>query len=173
MGATKFFEDETAQANLSKSLLAAARGVDETGNQTVIPVVQEELVVAKRVIETGKGIRVTKTVSEREEIVDELLARDGVSVERVSINKVVPAADELPVTRYDGATMIVPILEEVLVIEKRTILKEELRITSTRREVREPQRIVLRNEEVSVDHFDEHQQSNLPKCGNAKAILPG
>lgn len=88
---TKFFEGESAQENLSKSLLEAARGVDETGNQTVVPVVQEELVVGKRVVETGQGIRVTKTVSEREEIVDELLAKDDVTFERVTIDKIIDA----------------------------------------------------------------------------------
>lgn len=60
--------------------------------------------------------------------------------------------------------MVVPVLEEIMVVEKRTILKEELRITSTRREVREPQRVVLRKEEVSVEHFDEQleQHTNFP-----------
>jgi len=113
---SQFFKDAAAQANLSKSLLAAARGVDETNNRTVIPVVQEELVVSKRVVETGHGIRVTKTVSEREEIVDELLAREDVVVERVRVNQVVDVAN-LPGTRYEGETMIVPALEEVLIVE--------------------------------------------------------
>ncbi|MBA2350793.1 MAG: YsnF/AvaK domain-containing protein [Burkholderiales bacterium] len=161
----KFFEDESAQENLSKSLLAAARGVDETGNQTVIPVVREELVVSKRVVETGQGIRVTKTVSEREEIVDELLARDDVVFERVSLNQVV-AATEIPDVRYEGETMIVPILEEILVVEKRTILKEELRISRRHYEVREPQRVVLRSEEVSIEQFDERSSDAVEPPGN-------
>ncbi|MDQ3196482.1 MAG: YsnF/AvaK domain-containing protein [Pseudomonadota bacterium] len=161
----KFFEDESAQENLSKSLLAAARGVDETGNQTVIPVVREELVVSKRVVETGQGIRVTKTVSEREEIVDELLARDDVVFERVSLNQVV-AATEIPDVRYEGETMIVPILEEILVVEKRTILKEELRISRRHYEVREPQRVVLRSEEASIEQFDERSSDAVEPPGN-------
>lgn len=124
---------------------------------------REELDVRKRVVETGQGIRVTKTVRQREELFDELLGRDDVVVERVAINEIVSAA-ELPCVRYDGTTMIVPVLEEVLVVEKRTILKEEFRITSRRREVREQQRIVLRSEEVSIEHFDEvlEQQATLP-----------
>lgn len=158
---TNFLEDEAAQANLSKSLLAAARGVDETGNQTVIPVVQEELIVGKRVLKTGKGIRVIKTVSEREEIVDELLARDDVMFERISLNRVLDAAD-IPDIRFEGETTIVPILEEILVVEKRTVLKEELRITRRHYEIREPQKVVLRTEEVSIEHFDE-QPANAVK----------
>jgi len=129
--------------------------------QVVIPVVREELAVGKRTVETGEGVRVTKTVSERQEVVDELLAKEDLTVERVSVNRLVDAAS-IPGIRYEGTTIIIPVLEEIVVVEKRTMVKEELRITSTRREVRDPQRIVLRSEEVSVEHFDEQlgQQSN-------------
>ena len=129
--------------------------------QGAIPVVREELAVGRRIVETGKGVRVTKTVTEHEHVVDEGLAKEDTTVERVSVNRVVDP-ENIPRIRHEGNTMIVPVLEEVLVVEKRTILKEELRITSARREVREPQRFVLRSEEVSVECFDEHlgQQSN-------------
>jgi stress response protein YsnF len=130
---------------------------------TTIPVVREEPVVRKRPVETGSGVRIAKTVAQREHVVEEMLAKDDVVVERVSIGRAVDAAN-LPGIRYEGDTMIVPVLEEILVAEKRTILKEELRITSTRREVREQQRVVLRSEEVSVDPFEERLDtgSNLP-----------
>lgn len=72
---------------------------------------QEELVIDKRVVETGKGVRVTKTVSEREEIVDEPLSRSDVVVERISVNEAIDAGD-IPRTRYEGETMIVPILKK-------------------------------------------------------------
>ena len=129
--------------------------------QGAVPVVREELAVGKRTVETGEGIRVTKTVSERQQVVDELLAKEDVGVERVSVNRVVDAAS-IPGIRQEGTTIIVPVLEEILVVEKRTIVKEELRITSTRREVRGPAKFVLRSEEVFVERFDERldQQSN-------------
>ncbi len=123
-------------------------------DQTVIPAVSEELRIGKRVVETGRGVRVTKTVSNREQIVDEPLVRENVVVERISINEAV-AGSEIPTTRYEGDTMVVPVLEEILVIEKHTILKEEVRITRHRREVREPQTVVLRADEVSVEQLDE------------------
>lgn len=129
--------------------------------QGTVPVVREELAVGKRTVETGEGIRVTKTVSERQQVVDELLAKQDVAVERVSVNRVVDAAN-IPAIRQEGSTIIVPVLEEILVVEKRTIVKEELRITTTRREMHQPERFVLRSEEVSVERFDERldQQSN-------------
>jgi uncharacterized protein (TIGR02271 family) len=123
-------------------------------DETTIPVVREEPVVHKRSVETGSGVRIAKTVAEREHVVEEMLAKDEVLIERVSVGRAVDAANP-PGIRYEGATMIVPVLEEILVAQKRTILTEELRITSARRHVREQQRVVLRSEEVSVDPFEE------------------
>lgn len=132
---------------------------DESGHapasgEQVIPVIREKLKVRKREVETGKGVRVSKTVDEHEQIIDEPLAREEVSVERVEINEVIEGT-ALPVTRHEGETTIVPILEEILIIEKCTVLKGEVRITRHRREVSEPQKIVLRTDQVSVEHFDE------------------
>ena len=50
--------------------------------------------------------------------------------------------------------MIVPIMEEVLVIEKRLILKEELHIHKRRVETHQPQQVTLRREEVRVERLD-------------------
>lgn len=115
---------------------------------------REELTIGKRVVKSGQGVRITKSVTQREQVVNELLARDDVVVERVRVDQVVDAA-KLPGVRQEGDTMIVPVLEEVLFVEKRVVLKEEVRITSRRREVREPQRVVLRSERVSVEPLDE------------------
>lgn len=131
--------------------------------RTTIPVVREEPVLHKRLVETGRGVQIAKTVAQREQVVDAVLAKDEVVVERVFVGRAVDAAN-LPGIRYEGDTMIVPVLEEILVVEKRTLLKEELRVTSTRRQLREQQRVVLRSEEVSVDPIEQPLDpgSNLP-----------
>jgi uncharacterized protein (TIGR02271 family) len=129
---------------------------NNTGNQqeTVIPVWHEELQIGKRIVDTGKGVRVHKTVSAREQIVDQPLLHDELVVEHVPVGQMVTAA-QLPATRYDGDTLIVPILEEVLVVEKKMRLKEEVRITRRRHEIHVPQTVLLKSEQVSVEHFDE------------------
>lgn len=125
--------------------------------QKVMPVVQEELAIGRRVVETGAGVRVDKRVIEREEIVDQLLATDDVRVERVRVDRLVEG-ERIPATRYEGDTLIVPILEEVLLVEKRIVVKEELRITSARREHRDLRRVVLRSEEVSIEPLDDRPE---------------
>ena len=122
----------------------------EAAKTTVIPVIEEELDVQKRVVETGK-LRVTKGVHEREILVDEPLFRDEVEVERVLIDRVVDGP--VPV-RYEDDTMIVPIMEEILVVEKRLVLKEELHIHKRRVETHRPQQVTLRREEVHVEQPD-------------------
>jgi uncharacterized protein (TIGR02271 family) len=131
---------------------------NESRIETIIPVWQEELHVGTRVVDTGNGVRIHKTVSEEERIVDPPLIHEQLSVEHVPIGEWVEPGMP-PEVRYEGDTLIVPVLEEVLVIEKKLRLKEELRITRQRHETRAPHSVVLRSEKVSVERFDRSEQS--------------
>jgi len=82
--------------------------------------------------------------------VDEPLLHEDVQVERVAINQPVTAA---PQVRQEGDTLIIPVVDEVLVVEKRLILKEELRITRRHTTVRDPQTVTLQREDVIVEHL--------------------
>jgi len=124
----------------------------------VVPVYQEEAWVGKRLVETGHGVRIHKTVAEHPVRIDERLLRDAVEVNHVPVDRIVPL-DQAPATRYEGDTLVVPILEEVLVVERRLRIKEELRITRTRREEHHAETILLKSEQVSVERFDEHGDS--------------
>lgn len=120
----------------------------------VIPVVAEALRVEKRAVETGR-VRVTKVVQEREEVVDESLMQEQVDIRRVPINRVVtgPVA-----TRQEGDTLIIPLVEEVLVVEKRLMVTEEIHITKQQIETHKPQQVTLRWEEVSIERVEAQQQ---------------
>jgi uncharacterized protein (TIGR02271 family) len=115
-----------------------------------VPVIEETLEVRKRQVETGK-VRVKKVVHEREEVVDEALHGEQVEIKRVGINQVV---EQTSPVRHEGNTTIIPLYEEVLVVEKRLLLKEELHITRKATERREPQRLILRSEEAVVERLE-------------------
>ena len=119
---------------------------EQPEREEMIPLVEEQIEVAKREIERGR-VMVRKYVDTREEIAEAVLWQDELSVERVPLG--VPV-DVAPSVREEGDVLIVPVLEEQLVIQTRLILKEELRITRRRREetFREPVR--LRVERVEV-----------------------
>ncbi|WP_435017803.1 YsnF/AvaK domain-containing protein [Tundrisphaera sp. TA3] len=150
-------EDGSYALELSASAIEQLIGKVETsevggraGAEVVVPVVAESVEVGKRTVETGR-VRIHKTVRTVEEVVDEPLVREEVDVERVPVGRVV----EGPVgNRQEGDTLIVPILEEVLVVEKRLMLKEELRITRRKVEHRSPESVTLRVEEATVERID-------------------
>lgn len=118
----------------------------------VVPVVAEALEVGRRVTETGT-VRLRKRVHSRDEdVAGQSLTRETVRVERVAINRVVDAPVAL---REEGDTIIVPVHEEVLVVERRLVLREEVHIVRQRTsEPVAPQRVTLRREEVEVERTD-------------------
>jgi uncharacterized protein (TIGR02271 family) len=116
----------------------------------VVPVLVEELEVHKRRVETGR-VRIHTAVQAREVLVDEPLLREEVTIERVPIDRVVEGP--IPV-RSEGDTMIVSVLEEVLVVETRLRLTEELRITRRRTETHRPVTATVRREDVTVERVD-------------------
>jgi uncharacterized protein (TIGR02271 family) len=89
-----------------------------------VPLLEEEMRVDKRSVATGK-VRVRSVVDTIEEVARAALAEDRVEVTRVPLNREVSAA---PSVRTEGEVTIIPVMEEVLVVEKRLVLKEELHI---------------------------------------------
>ncbi|HYF54882.1 MAG TPA: YsnF/AvaK domain-containing protein [Salinarimonas sp.] len=94
-----------------------------------IPIVEEEARIEKRVVEGGR-VRVHTSVEERQQVLRETLAHEEVSVERVPIDREVSA---MPDIREEGDVTVIPVVEEILVVERRLRLKEEIRIRKTRR----------------------------------------
>jgi uncharacterized protein (TIGR02271 family) len=126
--------------------------------QIVLPVIEERLQVAKRRIVTG-GVRVQKLVREHEEVVEEPLLRESVEVERIAKNELIPDGTAIE-TRHEGDTIIVPVIEEVIVLQKRLMLKEEIRITKSSQRTISAQPVTLRREEIIVEPLDERLNEN-------------
>ncbi len=102
----------------------ALRSSPQDLSEEVIPLVDETAVIGKQQVVTGR-VRVRTVADTIEEIAHADLVREDVEVTRVPIDRVVDAPPQI---RTDGDVTIVPVLEEVLVVEKRLVLKEELHI---------------------------------------------
>jgi stress response protein YsnF len=102
----------------------ALRSDPRTVAQEIVPVVEESAIIGKRQVVTGH-VRVRTVTDTVEELAHASVQREDIEVTRVPIGKVVETA---PAIRTDGDVTIVPVLEEVLVVEKRLVLKEELHI---------------------------------------------
>lgn len=122
-------------------------GRDGSTTTVVIPVLQETARIERRQVEAGL-VRIHKTVSEREDVVEALLMQEDLHVERIPINRVVA---EAPPVREEGDVLVVPVMEEVLVVEKRLMLKEELRVRRNRGERSVRETVRLRAEQVVVE----------------------
>jgi uncharacterized protein (TIGR02271 family) len=97
------------------------------------------------------GVRVHRTVVEHDDVVEQPVTRDKVTVHRVPIGQVVAA---VPPIREAGDTLIIPVLEAILVVEKRLVVKEELRITRQREATSEQTRVMLREEQIHSERID-------------------
>ena len=133
-----------------------SNGRENSRTETSVPVVREQLRVGSRQVVTGRVI-LNKKVQEREELVDIPLVSENYRVERIRIN--VPV-DSAPTIRHTDNTTIIPIVEEVAVIKKQLMLREELRITRVRTEVHRPQRVKLKRERIDVSSAPPHKNEN-------------
>lgn len=119
----------------------------QSAERLTIPLAGEELVASTREVEKGKVIirKRIETIPHQESV---SVDHDEVDVERVTVNQDIA---EVPSVRHEGATMIVPVVEEVLVVEKRLRLIEEVRITKRRVTGEETVHEELRREVVDID----------------------
>jgi uncharacterized protein (TIGR02271 family) len=126
------------------------KGTQDNADTVVIPVLEEEVAVAKQRRVTGR-VRIHKTVEEREETIETPIVYDQVHIERVALNRLV---SEPATQRQEGATLVLPVHKEVLVVEKRLMLVEEIHITKQQRQDHMQDTVTLRKENVTVEHVD-------------------
>lgn len=132
---------------------AAATGTAlaaEEHRHLTVPLLQEDLEATTRDVEKGRVVirKRVETVPVEQSIA---VAHDEVDVERVAVGRDVAGMPEI---RYEGDTMIVPVVEEVLVVEKRLRLVEELRVTKRRVTEERVVREEVRREVVDVESAD-------------------
>lgn len=120
---------------------------ETTSKHITLPVVEEQLRVGKKSVDKG-GFRITKEVAEETVVLPLATRSTEYSFERVAMNLYV---EEPPPIRYEGNTMILPVVEEEIVVQKRLKVVEELRVTSVEKETLEQKEVILRKERIKVD----------------------
>lgn len=125
-------------------------GSSKISIEQTFPVMEEELQVGKRRVETGIT-KVNIKVKADEQVIEQPLLKENVEVRHVAVDRFIDS----PVgTRTEGDVTIIPIMEEVLIVEKKLRLKEELHITRRSETVIHTQKEVVRKEEAVVEHTD-------------------
>ncbi|HEY6345209.1 MAG TPA: YsnF/AvaK domain-containing protein [Bryobacteraceae bacterium] len=114
--------------------------------QIALPLYEEAVTVSKRVVPKNR-VRVSTVTHQRRQLVDELLQRENVEIGRISIGRPIEA---VPAVREEDDTIIVPVVEEVLTLQRTLILKEEVRIRKVRTEERYQESVTLRSQQAGI-----------------------
>ena len=120
----------------------------------IMPLVAETAAVSKRFRTTGRVRVKVRTETERRMLVEELAGQE-IEIERVPRNELIEA---IPEVRTENGTTIIPLVEEQLVVEKRLVLVEEVRLhrVHTKQTVTVP--VDLRAERADVEHIEVQPQ---------------
>ncbi|MDJ0390495.1 DUF2382 domain-containing protein [Roseomonas sp. E05] len=131
---------------------------------TVVPVVEEVLRASKTKRETGR-VRVSIRTETVEDMVEARLRSRAASVERVAVGREVT---EVPQIREEDGVLIVPVVEEVLVVERRLVLKEEIRLRQTESEETVQQPVARRVQHATIERLPAAQEEpTSPPSTNA------
>jgi uncharacterized protein (TIGR02271 family) len=120
--------------------------VGESG-EIELPLTEERLHVEKRRVGTGT-VRVHTKVDVTQELVSQDLEAERVTVKRVPVDRYVEA---VPQIRTEGDLTIIPVLEEVLVVETKLLLKEEIHLQRTIETETATQTVPIRKQRVVID----------------------
>jgi uncharacterized protein (TIGR02271 family) len=126
--------------------------------EQTIPLSEEVVSVGKKSITRAK-VRIATTTRERLVPVEQELVREEVEIERVPIGKPV---EVVPEPRQEGDVLIVPVVEEELIVTKRLVLREELRISKRVTKRTEHMTVPIRTQEAVVDRDEPPHQQQLP-----------
>ena len=114
---------------------------------------QEYLTAKTREVVTGIAQVRTSVVTENEEI-SVPVSREFVEVDRVVVDD--REVDEVPAPYWDGDTFVVPVVEEEIVVVKRLVVREEVRVTRHRRTKNVVVDGEVRRQRVDVVQVDPH-----------------
>lgn len=132
-------------------------GNEPSDDTASIALIEETAQVEKQIISTGK-VKVQTFVDDIEEMVRTSLEETQVEVVRVPVNRVV---DRAPSVRTEGDVTVIPVLEEVLIVEKRLMLKEELHIMRKTAVETVEVPITLRKQRATVERLDADSKSSV------------
>ncbi len=122
----------------------ASESTTRVEHEKAVPLYAEKISIAKRKLATRR-VQVSVVTRQREKWIRAMLTDEKVSVERVPIGK---ALAHKPEVQQVGDTLIIPVVQEVLTIERRFILKEEIRVRRIRSSHTHQERVSVRKQEV-------------------------
>jgi len=123
-----------------------------------VPLAEEILHIGKRTVETGR-VRISLSTETVEDVLRDTLRTRRAEIDRVQIGREV---SEPPQTRQEGDVLVVPVVEEILVVERRLVLKEEIRLRFIDDEETVEQSVKRRVQHATVERVPAAGANPLP-----------
>ena len=111
-----------------------------------IPLHVEEVSVSRREVETA-NVEIALITGTSGQLIDEELTHVRIEIERVPIGRTI---DVVPPMTQEGDMTIIPVVEEIVVVERRLILKEEIHIRRVTTKERHQETVMLRKQEALI-----------------------
>lgn len=131
------------------SMSADTQSGQSTGETTSIPVIEEQLQVGKKTVETG-GVRLRSRIVERPVEESLRLREERVYVDRTAVNRPVTGSE---LESFKEGTIELTETAEVPVVAKEAYVKEEVRLGKEVSERDETIRDTVRSTEVDVENL--------------------
>ena len=123
-------------------------------NEQRLPLTEEVLHLSKQEISTGK-VRVHTVVDTEEKFVRETLEQRSVEVTRIPKNEVLVA---VPTVRTENGVVIVPVFEEVVVVETKLVLREEVHIRTNVSQDTVEFHVPIRKQRAVIERLNEDDE---------------
>jgi uncharacterized protein (TIGR02271 family) len=117
--------------------------------EAIVIVLKERALIQKNIVEKAK-VHIEKKVHRTEETIHIPVVSEEVEVKKIAVNQYV---ETIPPVRYEGDTIVIPVIKEMLIVEKKLLLVEEVYVTKHTNTTTEEKNIILREEEIIVERF--------------------
>jgi uncharacterized protein (TIGR02271 family) len=126
--------------------------------ELVVPLQVEDVVVSRRKVKRSM-VRVAVVTRSHEQVVDEDLTHERVAIERMPIGRYV---ESVPPIRHEGELTIMPVVEEVVVVERKLLLREEVHIRRIRTTEKHVETVQLREQDAIVTRLPAANRDDEP-----------
>jgi stress response protein YsnF len=157
------------------SRLASESTSGDGKDPIVLPLYEEQIAVSKRQSSPGQ-VNVSVATKQFEQAIDELLASESYEIERTQFDQPIPVDSSIgaaPTIREEGDTIIIPVIEEVLVIQRRAVVKEEIRIRRVHKKERFQDRVLLRRQEAVVTRLSAEAPAAQERLSSGADLFQG
>jgi uncharacterized protein (TIGR02271 family) len=123
--------------------------MSRTREELRLPIVAEEVRFSKREI-VGERVLIRRRVVTADRTIDAALRRDRIEIERRPVDQV---TDVPPPIRREGDTIVIPCVDEELVITRRYRVREELCARTISETARDSRIARLRRQELEIERL--------------------